>query len=273
MGFIPFTFIDFIDIVSVAAIMFWIYRMTKGTNAPYILSGIIAIYLLWVVVRTLNMELLSTILGQVISVGVIALIIVFQPELRRFLQMIGMRRKYLDFISRILIPDEEKVPTDVGSIVTACREMSLTKTGALIVIGRHSDLTLIAEGGITVDAKVSTALLQNIFFKNAPLHDGAVIIKNDRVVAAKCILPVTESEVPKSYGTRHRAAIGMSEISDALIVVVSEETGGIAIAQGGQLSRDVDPVRLQQILQHHLMPPPRKRSKRGTVVPQDVFPG
>lgn len=273
MGFIPFTFIDFIDIVSVAAIMFWIYRMTKGTNAPYILSGIIAIYLLWVVVRTLNMELLSTILGQLISVGVIALIIVFQPELRRFLQMIGMRSKHLDFIARFLIPDEEKVPTDVGSIVTACREMSLTKTGALIVIGRHSDLTLIAEGGITVDAKVSTALLQNIFFKNAPLHDGAVIIKNDRVVAAKCILPVTESEVPKSYGTRHRAAIGMSEVSDALIVVVSEETGGIAIAQGGQLSRDVDPVRLQQILQHHLMPPPRKRTKRGVIVPQDVFPG
>ena len=210
MGFVPFTFVDFIDIILVAVIMYWIYRMTKGTNAPYILSGIIAIYLLWVVVRTLNMELLSTILGQLISVG----------------------------------------------------EMSETKTGALIVIGQQSDLRLIAEGGIALDAKVSTSLLKNIFFKNAPLHDGAVLIEGDRIVAAKCILPVTQSDVPKSYGTRHRAAIGMSEISDAIIIVVSEETGGISIAQGGELRRNIDPVRLQQTLQRYLTINTRKRSKK-----------
>ncbi len=262
MGFIPFTFVDFIDILLVASIMYWIYRMTKGTNAPYILSGIIAIYLLWVVVRALNMELLSTILGQLISVGAIALIIVFQPELRRFLQAIGMRQKHFNFITRIFSTEEGKVQTDVAPIVTACREMAATKTGALIVIGLQSDLTLIAEGGIAVDAKVSTPLLKNIFFKNAPLHDGAVLIKNDRVLAAKCILPVTQSEVPKDYGTRHRAAIGMSEISDAIIVVVSEETGGISIAEGGQLRRDIDPARLQQTLQRHLAPKTRKRSKK-----------
>ncbi|MDE6876614.1 MAG: diadenylate cyclase CdaA, partial [Alistipes sp.] len=252
MGFIPFTFVDFIDILLVALIMFWIYRMTKGTNAPYILSGIIAIYLMWVVVRTLNMELLSTILGQLISVGVIALIIVFQPELRHFLQMIGIRQKHFNFITRIFSPVEARPRTDVAPIVAACRDMAATKTGALIVIGLQSDLTLIAEGGIAVDAKVSPDLLQNIFFKNAPLHDGAVLIHNDRVIAAKCILPVTQSDVPKSYGTRHRAALGMSEISDAVIVVVSEETGGISVAQGGQLRRDVDPSRLQQMLQRHL---------------------
>lgn len=229
MGFIPFTFVDFIDILLVALIMFWIYRMTKGTNAPYILSGIIAIYLMWVVVRTLNMELLSTILGQLISVGVIALIIVFQPELRHFLQMIGIRQKHFNFITRIFSPVEARPRTDVAPIVAACRDMAATKTGALIVIGLQSDLTLIAEGGIAVDAKVSPDLLQNIFFKNAPLHDGAVLIHNDRVIAAKCILPVTQSDVPKSYGTRHRAALGMSEISDAVIVVVSEETGGISV--------------------------------------------
>ena len=197
MGFIPFTFVDFIDILLVASIMYWIYRMTKGTNAPYILSGIIAIYLLWVVVRALNMELLSTILGQLISVGAIALIIVFQPELRRFLQAIGMRQKHFNFITRIFSTEEGKVQTDVAPIVTACREMAATKTGALIVIGLQSDLTLIAEGGIAVDAKVSTPLLKNIFFKNAPLHDGAVLIKNDRVLAAKCILPVTQSPKPR----------------------------------------------------------------------------
>lgn len=265
MGFIPFTFVDFIDILLVALIMFWIYRMTKGTNAPYILSGIIAIYLMWVVVRALNMELLSTILGQLISVGVIALIIVFQPELRRFLQMIGIRQKHFNFITRIFSPVEDRPRTDVVPIVAACRDMAATKTGALIVIGQHSDLTLIAEGGIAIDAKVSPDLLQNIFFKNAPLHDGAVLIHNDRVIAAKCILPVTQSDVPKSYGTRHRAALGMSEISDAVIVVVSEETGGISVAQGGQLRRDVDPSRLQQMLQRYLTPAPRRRSRKEVV--------
>ncbi len=262
MGFIPFTFIDLIDIVLVAAIMYWLYRMTKGTNAPYILSGIIAVYMLWVVVRALNMELLSTILGQLISVGAIALIIVFQPEIRRFLQMIGMRQKQFNFITRIFSTEKERVQTNVVPIVTACREMAEAKTGALIVIGQQSDLRLIAEGGITVDAKVSTSLLKNIFFKNAPLHDGAVIVEGDRIVAAKCILPVTQSEVPKSYGTRHRAAIGMSEISDAIIVVVSEETGGISIAQSGQLRRDIDPPRLQQTLQRYLTVNNRRRTKK-----------
>ena len=207
MGFVPFTFVDLIDIILVAVIMYWIYRMTKGTNAPYILSGIIAVYLLWVVVRALNMELLSTILGQLISVGAIALIIVFQPELRRFLQMIGMRQKHFNFITRIFSTGEDTVQTNVVPIVTACREMSETKTGALIVIGQQSD-------------------------------------------------------VPKSFGTRHRAAIGMSEISDAIIVVVSEETGDISIAQGGEIRLNIDPVRLQQTLQRYLTINTRKRSKK-----------
>ena len=262
MGFVPFTFIDFIDIILVAAIMFWIYRATRGTNAPYIISGIIMIYLMWVVVRTLNMELLSNILGQFVSVGVIALIIVFQPEIRRFLQMIGMRQKRFNFIARIFNRNDNTSVTIIAPIIQACREMSAHKTGALIVIGRQSDLRLITEGGIAIDAKISTPLLENIFFKNAPLHDGAVVIEGDRIVAAKCILPVTQSDVPKSYCTRHRAAIGMSEISDAIIIVVSEETGGISIAQSGELRRDIDPVRLQQTLQRYLTINTRKRSKK-----------
>jgi diadenylate cyclase len=251
MGFVPFTFIDFIDIILVAAIMFWIYRATRGTNAPYIISGIIMIYLMWVVVRTLNMELLSNILGQFVSVGVIALIIVFQPEIRRFLQMIGMRQKRFNFIARIFNRNDNTSVTIIAPIVQACREMSAHKTGALIVIGRQSDLRLITEGGIAIDAKISTPLLENIFFKNAPLHDGAVVIEGDRIVAAKCILPVTQSDVPKSYGTRHRAAIGMSEISDAIILVVSEETGGISIAHGGTIHRDIAPNQLANLLQRH----------------------
>ena len=262
MGFVPFSFIDAIDILLVALIMYLIYRTTKGTNAPYILSGIIAVYLLWVVVRTLNMELLSTILGQLISVGTIALIIVFQPELRRFLQMIGMRQKQFNFITRIFSAGEDPIQTNVAPIVTACREMAATRTGALIIIGQQSDLRLITEGGIALDARVSTSLLKNIFFKNAPLHDGAVVIEGDRIVAAKCILPVTQSDVPKDYGTRHRAAIGMSEISDAIIVIVSEETGGISVAKDGELRRNLDPVRLQQTLQRYLAIGHRKRTKQ-----------
>ncbi len=262
MGFIPFTFIDFIDIILVALIMYWIYRMTKGTNAPYILSGIIAIYLLWVVVKALNMELLSSILGQLISVGTIALIIVFQPELRRFLQVIGMRQKQFDFITRIFTSASDSVQTNITPIVTACCEMAQVKTGALIVIGQQSDLALIKEGGIIIDANVSTSLLENIFFKNAPLHDGAVVIEGDKVAAAKCILPVTQSAVPKSYGTRHRAAIGMSEISDAIIIVVSEETGSISIAQGGQLHRNIDPSHLQQTLHRYMAINNRPRAKK-----------
>lgn len=211
MGFVPFTFIDLIDILLVAYIMFWIYRTTKGTNAPYIISGIIVVYLLWVTVKTLNMELLSTILGHIISVGAIALIVVFQPEIRRFLQKIGMSQKRFNFISRIFNHGSKMAETNLQPLVVACREMSDAKTGALVVIGQQSDLSLITEGGICLDAKISSQLIHNIFFKNSPLHDGAVVIEGDRIVAARCILPVTQSDVPKSFGTRHRAAIGMSE--------------------------------------------------------------
>ncbi len=252
MWFVPFSLRDLIDILLVAMIMYWIYRTTKGTNAPYILTGIIAIYLLWVVVRAFNMELLSSILGQIISVGVIALIIVFQPEIRRFLQMIGMRQKRLGFIMNIFSQQQITNSSNIDPIVAACADMAESRTGALIVINQQSDLRLITDGGVALDAKLSTQLLKNIFFKNSPLHDGAVVLAGDRLVAAKCILPVTQSEVPQSYGTRHLAAIGISEISDAVVVVVSEETGQISIAQSGHLYRNLDPKRLSQVLQRFL---------------------
>ena len=252
MGFVPFTFVDFIDIILVAVIMYWIYRMTKGTNAPYILSGIIAIYLLWVVVRTLNMELLSTILGQLISVGAIALIIVFQPELRRFLQMIGMRQKHFNFITRIFSTGDDAVQTNVVPIVTACREMSETKTGALIVIARAVNLLPIIEKGEKIDALISGPLIKNIFFKNSPLHDGAIVIANGRIAAAKCVLPSTEREVPMEFGMRRRAALGASEATDALVIVVSEERGSISIARKGHISQDITPAHLRILLRKGL---------------------
>ena len=244
MGFVPFTFIDLIDILFVAYIMYWIYRTTKGTNAPYIISGIIVVYLLWVIVKTLNMELLSTILGHIISVGAIALIVVFQPEIRRFLQKIGMSQKRFNFISRIFNHGSKIAETNLQPLVVACREMSDTKTGALVVIGQQSDLSLITEGGICLDAKISSQLIHNIFFKNSPLHDGAVVIEGDRIVAARCILPVTQSDVPKSFGTRHRAAI---------ILVVSEETGAISIANNGRINLNIPSDRLGAVLQKYLI--------------------
>lgn len=261
MDFIPFTILDFVDILLVALLMFGIYRMTRGTNAPYIFTGIIVIYVVWVVVRALNMTLLQTILGQIVSVGVIALLIIFQPEIRSFLQVVGMRQRGFTFINNIFNngPVSE---VDLEPIVTACSEMSLTKTGALIVLAQKSDLRDIIDSGIKIDAQVSVSLLGNIFFKNAPLHDGAAIVADNRVVAAKCILPVTQSNVPKSYGTRHRAAIGITETSDAIAVVVSEETGGISVAYGGKIERNIAPTNLASVISSHIIKKESEKPKR-----------
>jgi uncharacterized protein (TIGR00159 family) len=252
MGFIPFTFIDLLDILLVAGLLFIVYKAMKGTSAPYIMVGIVMIYLVWVVVKALNMELLSTILGQIISVGVIALLVIFQPELRRFLFTLGMRQKEMDFITRFLSIQRKHSSTNTSPIASACRDMSEEKIGALIVFRRKDDLQFVIESGIALDATITVSLIKNIFFKNAPLHDGAVVIENNRIIAAKCILPVTQSNVPKSYGTRHRAAIGLSEMTDAVVLVVSEETGAISIVKGGKIKSKVDFQKLNSLLKQAL---------------------
>ena len=252
MGFIPFTFIDFLDILLVAGLLFIVYKAMKGTNAPYIMVGIVMIYLAWVIVKALNMELLSTILGQIISVGVIALLVIFQPELRRFLFTIGMRQKELDFLTRFFSFNRKHNNTATSPITSACVAMSEERVGALIVFRRKDDLQFVIESGIALDANISVSLVRNIFFKNAPLHDGAVVVENNRIVAAKCILPVTQSNIPKSYGTRHRAAIGLSEMTDAVVLVVSEETGAISIVKGGKVKSKIDPQKLNTLLKQTL---------------------
>ena len=252
MGFIPFTFIDLLDILLVAGLLFIVYKAMKGTNAPYIMVGIIMIYFSWVIVKALNMELLSTILGQIISVGVIALLVIFQPELRRFLFTLGMRQKELDFLTRFFSLNRKQSCTNTSPIASACMDMSENKVGALIVFRRKDDLQFVIEGGIALDANITMSLIKNIFFKNAPLHDGAVVVDNNRIVAAKCILPVTQSNVPKSYGTRHRAAIGLSEMTDAVVLVVSEETGAISIIKGGKIKSKIDPQKLNTLLKQAL---------------------
>ncbi len=249
MGFISFTLIDIVDIVVVALLMYYIYKIARGTPAPSILSGILLIYILWMVVDALQMQMLRAIMGHIIGVGVIALIVVFQPEIRRFLQVIGKRSvRRRTFWARIfsLRGTHDEGYGYLDALVRACADMSASKTGALIVIQREVVLTHIAETGVALDAMISTPLLKNIFFKNSPLHDGAMIIRNARIEAAKCVLPSTQSEVPVSFGMRHRAALGVSEATDAVVVVVSEETGRISIARNGVIRTNIAHERLHR---------------------------
>ena len=257
-GFLDITLVDIIDIVVVALIMFQVYRLTRGTNALRIVVGILIIYLLWIVTRVLNMELLSMILGQIIGVGVIALIIVFQQEIRRFLILLGTQytNRRVSFMARLFRPRGRKVKVVgqewIDTVVGACADMAKTKTGALIVIARKVNLLPFIEQGERIDALISASLIKNIFFKNSPLHDGAMVIADDRIAAARCVLPSTEREVPMEFGMRHRAALGASEITDALVIVVSEERGTISIARKGHISRDISPAHLQVLLRKGL---------------------
>lgn len=269
VGFIPIGFKDIIDIVAVAILMYYVYRMAKGTNAPSIITGIILIYVVWVLTKALNMELLSSILGNVIGVGVVALIVVFQPEIRQFLQNIGLKRNKRNnsIWKKVFGAETGDEKLDITPIVKAVIDMSQTKTGALIVIQQETDLTFISETGIAIDAQTSVPLIENIFFKNSPLHDGAAIIYENRIVAAKCILPSTLANVPKSYGMRHRAALGMSEVSDAIILVVSEETGGISVAQDSEIKRSIPHDQVRASLMRALRKTELKKPEKNTEKP------
>ncbi len=257
MSFIDFGILDVIDIVLVAILLYQLYQLVKGTVAINILIGVTAIYLLWKIVEALKMELLSEILGQFIGVGVIALIIVFQQELRKFLLMIGTtsfssRRNLLRQIANFKKETSEH-RTDVDSIVEAAKDMAAEKTGALMVITRNSELAQMADTGDVLNAELSKRLLESIFAKSSPLHDGAVIIREDRIIAARAVLPPTErNNVPAHFGMRHRAALGVSEQSDALVVIVSEETGKISYAVGGDLRVNLEPMELQKQLEKDL---------------------
>lgn len=222
-----------------------------------IVVGILIIYLLWIVTRVLNMELLSMILGQIIGVGVIALIIVFQQEIRRFLILLGTQytNRRVSFMAGCSVRADRKVKVVGQEWTIRWSELARygeDKTGALIVIARKVNLLPFIEQGERIDALISASLIKNIFFKNSPLHDGAMVIADDRIAAARCVLPSTEREVPMEFGMRHRAALGASEITDALVIVVSEERGTISIARKGHISRDISPAHLQVLLRKGL---------------------
>ena len=244
--------IGVVDILCVTLILFGIYKFTKGTNVSSILIGILFIYILGIVVKVLKMGLLSAIIEQIIGVGVIALIVVFQPEIRRFLQMIGNRSKLRQgsFLSKIFpVHEYQKMKEDTAShIERACVDMSKNKVGVLLVIQQHTDLGIVVESGVKLDAVITSSLLKNIFFKNSPMHDGAAVIIGGRIASAKCILPTTSSDVPINFGMRHRAAMGLCEESDALVIVVSEETGNISIFQDGEFKLNVPEADLMQLI-------------------------
>jgi len=247
------TILDIIDIFLVAIILFQLYRLIRGTAAFSIFLGISFIYLSWLIVKALKMEMISALLGQVIGVGVIALIIVFQQEVRRFLLVIGNR--YLSGsrfpLARLFssVKDRQGSPREAEEIVRACETMAAKNTGAIIVIGRKSTLDMYSEGGEIIKAEISAELIETIFFKNTPLHDGAILIADGEILAARCPLPITDQvSLPPRFGMRHRAAVGMSEHSDALIIVISEETGNISVVDTGNIRENITPKELRNIL-------------------------
>lgn len=249
--------IDIFDILIVALLVYYIYRMVRGSNVMLIFWALVILLIGWRVADTLGMRLLGAILSAVASVGLIALVVIFQPEIRRFLLFLGTKTqlneslwKRLQFWRRSMSSSKS---INYEAYVNACMHMSQSKTGALIVFKRQNSVDELIDTGERIDSLVSSALIEALFFKNSPLHDGAVIAQGDRLVAARCILPVTSRlDIDPNLGLRHRSAIGVTEQLDVLSVIVSEETGAISYAIGGTIHHDVTPVVLRQTLEKYV---------------------
>jgi len=253
---LDFSVIDIIDVVLVALLLYYIYKLIKGTVAINIFIGIIIIYLTWLLTDFLKMELLSRIFGGFMKVGIIALIVVFQPEIRKFLLMIGSTnfgKKGSLFKPFKFLKTETINETDVDAIIMACNKMGSTKTGALIVLERNNSLDFLTNTGDLMNIKVTQPIIESIFFKNSPLHDGAIIIENNIVKATRVILPVSnDANLPQRFGLRHRAAVGVTERTDALAIVVSEETGQVAYFKDGEFIMFNDTQELAEIIKKDL---------------------
>ena len=238
LDFIDFSFLDVLDIILVAVLLYYIYKLLRGTVAINIVIGIILIFVIWKITQALHMEMLSGILGYLLSGGVIALIIVFQQEIRKFLLMIGTTNftTKKGFLTQLkFLQSEISTETDVETIVATLERLSKTKTGVLLVIERTNKLDFLVNSGDNMNALVNGALIESIFYKNSPLHDGATIIRDNYVVATRVILPVsTNSKIPSRFGLRHRSAIGVTEKTDAVCLLVSEETGEISYIKDGE---------------------------------------
>ena len=231
---------DAIDILLVAMLLYYAWRLMKSSGSLNVFYGIMVFVIIWIVVsQMLEMKLLGSIFDKLVSVGVLALIILFQEEIRRFFLTLGSQRR-LNFLTRYFVKNktniaEEHEDQQIMRIVLACDSMSKSMVGALIVIEREMSLGDVIKSGEIIDANISTELIKNIFFKNSPLHDGAMIISHNRIIAAGCILPVSHNlNIPKELGLRHRAALGITSQSAAIAIIVSEETGAISVTQGGE---------------------------------------
>lgn len=236
-NFLDIRIIDIVDIVLVAFLLYYLYNLVKGTVAINILVGLVIVYAIFVVTQLLEMELLSKILGGFLGVGMFALVVVFQPEIRKFLLMLGstnfnVRHRFLKRFQ--MLSGDQGPRTDIDSILSACKRMASTKTGALIVIQRNNRLDFVKNTGDEMDIKLTQPIIESIFYKNSPLHDGAIIIEDNRITATRVILPVSnDRNIPSRFGLRHRAALGITEKTDAVSVVVSEENGQISYLKDG----------------------------------------
>ena len=254
INFLHFGWIDAADILLVTVLLYQLYKLLRGTVALNVAVGLVSFYLLYLVVKATGMELLTKILGQFMSVGVLASIILFQQEIRRFLLNVGKAAALERMRGWARGRSTEAAPLAVGPFVEAAKSLSSKFTGALICFSQASDLTSFAESGDRLDAEISKRLLLSIFNKTSPLHDGAVIIAKGRIQAARCILPVSENpDVPASLGLRHRAAIGLSEITDAVVLVVSEETGAMSLVRYGVVYHDLPLAELRTKLNEWLL--------------------
>ena len=243
---------DIIDILVVAFIIYGIITMIQTTGAARIAKSIVIILALTVLTQLLNMYLMNYLLDKILEIGLIALVIMFQPELRRMLEKLG-GKSFREVLS--MKEEQREIDRVISQTVSACETMSRERTGVLIVFERDTSLMDYQKSGTVIDAQVSSELLRNIFFTKAALHDGAVIIRNERIAAAGCVLPLTQNRnISSDLGTRHRAAIGMSEVSDAVIVIVSEETGTISVAVSGMLKSHLAPQTLEKLLLNELAP-------------------
>ncbi|MDO8999910.1 MAG: diadenylate cyclase CdaA [Bacteroidota bacterium] len=257
--FISFGITDAIDILLVAVILYLAYNLVKGTSAVNIFIGLALIYLAYIVIKAFDLKLLSSIIGKFVNVGVIAVMIVFQQEIRKFLLYIGsnefLRNKNWKNIFKLNFSStpENEIHLNIEDVVEACFNMSKTNTGALIIIARKSDLKFFITTGDLLDAGLTSRMLENIFFKNSPLHDGAVIIQDNRIVAARCVLPVTEKEdFPANFGLRHRAAVGITENTDAIAISVSEQTGAVSFTMHAEITANINKQKLTFLLEKNL---------------------
>ncbi|KAB2878745.1 TIGR00159 family protein [bacterium] len=243
---VPVTWIDILDIAVVTIIFYRAYLVIQGTTASRMLMGLILILIVSIAVQALNMSGMIWLVDQIRTVWVIAFVIIFQPELRRMLTFFGQS----GFLRNII---KLGIPTYVHEVIKTCEHLSKRRSGAIIAMERSTGLKNIIETGVSLDAKISQQLLLSIFNPRSPLHDGAVVIENDQVSAAKCLLPLSQNPyIESSLGTRHRAALGLSEQSDAIVIVISEETGKISIAYKGTLNRNISVAELQGFIEEVL---------------------